>query len=173
MILSKGAYFLADTQVSVEPNAEEIAEMSLLTAEHVRCFGITPKIALLSHSSFGSSNAASAVKMRDALDLLHERDPDLEVEGEMHGDAALDADFREREFPNSKLTGEANVLIMPDLDAANISYQLIKSMAGALPVGPILLGAAQPAHILTPSVTARGVVNMTALSVVDAQRAEG
>ena len=169
VILSKGAYFLADTYVSVEPNAEEIAEMALLTAEHVRRFGITPRIALLSHSNFGSSNSKSAKKMRTALDLLHERDPDLEVEGEMHGDAALNAAYRQREFPNSKLTGEANVLIMPDLDAANISYQLIKGMADALPVGPILLGAARPAHILTPSVTARGVVNMTALSVVDAQ----
>ena len=107
--------------------------------------------------------------MREALDLIHERDPDLEAEGEMHGDAALDEDYRMRLFPNSKLTGEANVLIMPDLDAANISDQLIKGMADALPVGPILLGAARPAHILTPSVTARGVVNMTALSVVDAQ----
>ncbi len=170
VIVSRGAYFLADTQVSVDPKAEEIAEMVLLTAEHVRCFGITPKIALLSHSSFGSSNAGSAQKMRDALDLLREKDPDLEVEGEMHGDAALDAAYREREFPNSRLTGEANILIMPDLDAANISYQLIKGMADALPVGPILLGAAKPAHILTPSVTARGVVNMTAISVVDAQR---
>ena len=169
VILSKGAYFLADTYVSVDPNAEEIAEMAFLTAEHVRRFGITPRIALLSHSSFGSSNSKSAKKMRAALDLLHERDPDLEVEGEMHGDAALDEAYRMRLFPNSKLTGEANVLIMPDLDAANISYQLIKGMADALPVGPILLGAARPAHILTPSVTARGVVNMTALSVVDAQ----
>ncbi|MDA7945953.1 MAG: NADP-dependent malic enzyme [Hyphomicrobiaceae bacterium] len=169
VILSKGAYFLADTYVSVDPKAEEIAEMALLTAEHVRRFGITPRIALLSHSSFGSSNSKSAKKMRAALDLLHERDPDLEAEGEMHGDAALDETYRMRLFPNSKLTGEANVLIMPDLDAANISYQLIKGMADALPVGPILLGAARPAHILTPSVTARGVVNMTALSVVDAQ----
>ncbi|MEM8744338.1 MAG: NADP-dependent malic enzyme [Pseudomonadota bacterium] len=169
VILSKGAYFLADTYVSNEPNAEEIAEMALLTAEHVKRFGITPRIALLSHSSFGSSNSKSAKKMRAALDLLHERDPDLEVEGEMHGDAALDEEYRMRLFPNSKLTGEANVMIMPDLDAANISYQLIKGMADALPVGPILLGAARPAHILTPSVTARGVVNMTALSVVDAQ----
>ncbi len=169
VILPKGAYFLADTYVSVDPSADEIAEMALLTAEHVRRFGITPRIALLSHSSFGSSNAKSAQKMRDALDLLHAKDSKLEVEGEMHGDAALDEAYRLRLFPNSKLTGEANVLIMPDLDAANISYQLLKGMADALPVGPILLGAAQPAHILTPSVTARGVVNMTALSVVHAQ----
>jgi len=170
VILSRGAYFLADTYVSENPAAEEIAEMAVLTAQQVRRFGIIPKIALLSHSNFGSSSAKSARKMRRAVELLHEMDPDLEVDGEMHGDAALDAVYRDRIFPNSGLKGEANVLIMPDLDAANISYQLIKIMADALPVGPILLGAAKPAHILTPSVTARGVVNMTALSVVDAQQ---
>lgn len=169
IILSKGAYFLADTYVSLDPNAEEIAEMTLLTAAHVKRFGITPRIALLSHSNFGSSNSSSARKMRDALRLIRRKDPHLEVEGEMHGDAALDENYRKRLFPNSQLTGEANVLIMPNLDSANISYQLIKAMSDALPVGPILLGAAKPAHILTPSVTARGVVNMTALAVVDAQ----
>jgi malate dehydrogenase (oxaloacetate-decarboxylating)(NADP+) len=169
VIMSRGAYFLADTYVSVDPTAEEIAEMTLLTAEQVRRFGITPKIALLSHSNFGSSNTASARKMRDAVGLLRTRSPELEVEGEMHGDAALDSVYRNRVFPNSELKGEANVLIMPDLDAANISYQLIKVMADALPVGPVLLGTDRPAHILTPSVTARGVVNMTALAVVDAQ----
>jgi malate dehydrogenase (oxaloacetate-decarboxylating)(NADP+) len=167
VILSRGAYFLADTYVSVDPTAEEIAEMSLLTADHVKRFGITPKIALLSHSNFGSSNAQSAKKMRAALALLRAKDPELEVEGEMHGDAALDESYRSRLFTNSMLKGEANVLIMPNLDAANISYQLIKAMADALPVGPILLGTAKPAHILTPSVTARGVINMTALAVVD------
>ena len=170
VILSKGAYFLADTYVSVDPNAEEIAEMTLLTAAHVKRFGIIPKIALLSHSNFGSSECASARKMRDALGIIRRRDPHLEVEGEMHGDVALDEAYRERLFPNSQLTGKANVLIMPDLDSANISYQLIKAMSDALPVGPILLGTAKPAHILTPSVTARGVVNMTALAVVDAQQ---
>ncbi|MFQ5626408.1 MAG: NADP-dependent malic enzyme, partial [Methyloligellaceae bacterium] len=159
VILSKGAYFLADTYVSLDPNAEEIAEMTLLTAAHVKRFGITPRIALLSHSNFGSSNCSSAQKMRDALRLIRRKDPDLEVEGEMHGDAALDEKYRKRLFPNTQLAGEANVLIMPDLDSANISYQLIKAMSDALPVGPILLGAAKPAHILTPSVTARGVVN--------------
>jgi malate dehydrogenase (oxaloacetate-decarboxylating)(NADP+) len=172
VILSKGAYFLADTYVSVDPNAEEIAEMALLTAEHVRRFGITPKIALLSHSNFGTSDCPSARKMQEAVGMLRAKDPELEVEGEMHGDAALNEDYRNRLFPNSRLTGEANVLIMPDLDSANISYQLIKTMSDALPVGPILLGAAKPAHILTPSVTARGVVNMTALAVVDAQQCD-
>ena len=172
VILSKGAYFLADTYVSVDPNAEEIVEMALLTAEHVRRFGITPKIALLSHSNFGTSDCPSARKMQAAVGMLRAKDPELEVEGEMHGDAALNEDYRNRLFPNSRLTGEANVLIMPDLDSANISYQLIKTMSDALPVGPILLGAAKPAHILTPSVTARGVVNMTALAVVDAQQCD-
>jgi len=172
VILSKGAYFLADTYVSVDPNAEEIAEMALLTAEHVRRFGITPKIALLSHSNFGTSDCPSARKMQAAVGMLRAKDPELEVEGEMHGDAALNEVYRNRLFPNSKLTGEANVLIMPDLDSANISYQLIKTMSDALPVGPILLGAAKPAHILTPSVTARGVLNMTALAVVDAQQSD-
>ena len=172
VILSKGAYFLADTYVSVDPNAEEIVEMALLTAEHVRRFGITPKIALLSHSNFGTSDCPSARKMQEAVGMLRAKDPELEVEGEMHGDAALNEDYRNRLFPNSRLTGEANILIMPDLDSANISYQLIKTMSDALPVGPILLGAAKPAHILTPSVTARGVVNMTALAVVDAQQCD-
>lgn len=170
VIVSRGAYFLADTYVSVDPNAEEIAEMAVLTAQQVRRFGIIPKIALLSHSNFGSSSTKSARKMREAVEVLRQMDPDLEVEGEMHGDAALDAAYRDRIFPNSALKGEANVLIFPDLDAANISYQLIKITADALPVGPILLGPAKTAHILTPSVTARGVVNMTALAVVDAQQ---
>ena len=170
VILSRGAYFLADTYVSEDPSAEEIAEMAVLTASHVNRFGITPRIALLSHSNFGSAETETARKMRKAVELLREMAPDLEVDGEMHGDTALNVDYRERLFPGSRLTGEANVMILPDLDAANISYQLIKVLADALPVGPILLGAAQPAHILTPSVTARGVVNMTALSVVDAQQ---
>lgn len=169
VILSRGAYFIADTFVSESPTAEEIAEMSILTAAHVHRFGITPKIALLSHSNFGSSSTNAARKMRRAAEILHETAPDLEVDGEMHGDAALDVAYRERLFPACTLKGEANVLIMPDLDAANISFQLIKVLATALPVGPILLGTARPAHILTPSVTARGVVNMTALAVVDAQ----
>ena len=172
LILSKGAYFIADTYVSSKPSAEEISEMTLMTADQVRRFGIEPRIALLSHSAFGSSDLESPVKMRRALALIREQAPELEIDGEMHGDAALDQAFRDRVFPLSRLTGEANVLIMPNLDAANISYQLIKSLGGALPVGPILLGAAKPAHILTPSVTARGVVNMTALAVVEAQQHE-
>ena len=169
LILPSGTYFLADTYVTPDPSAEEVVEMTLLAAAHLRRFGIEPKIALLSHSNFGSSNDASARKMRKALKLLHERAPDLEVEGEMHGDAALNAATRAHIFPHSKLTGAANLLIMPNLDSANIAFNLVKELGEGLPVGPILIGTAAPAHILTPSVTARGVVNMSAIAVVDAQ----
>jgi malate dehydrogenase (oxaloacetate-decarboxylating)(NADP+) len=168
VITSKGAYFLADTEVRTEPTAAEIAEMAVLAATHVRRFGLEPKIALLSHSDFGSSDSKSARKMRAATAHLTAHHPELEVDGEMHGDTALDPMLRERVFPHARLQGRANVLIMPTLDAANITYQLIKGMADALPVGPILMGAAKPAHILSPSVTARGIVNMTAVVVVEA-----
>jgi malate dehydrogenase (oxaloacetate-decarboxylating)(NADP+) len=169
VITPRGAYFLADTEVRTEPTAAEIAEMAVLAATHVRRFGLEPKIALLSHSDFGSSDSKSAQKMRAATALLAARHPELEIDGEMHGDTALDPLLRERVFPHARLKGQANVLIMPTLDAANITYQLIKAIANALPVGPILIGAAKPAHILSPSVTARGVVNMTAVAVVEAQ----
>ncbi|MGE0845114.1 MAG: NADP-dependent malic enzyme [Flavobacteriaceae bacterium] len=169
VILSRGAYFIADTYITPDPDAREVAEMSMLAATQVRRFGIEPKIALLSHSNFGSANSPSARKMRDALAILQAEAPDLEVDGEMHGDAALSEAIRDRVMPKSRLTGEANVLIMPNLDAANIAYELIKTIGDGLPVGPILVGAAKPAHILTPSVTARGVINMTALAVVEAQ----
>ena len=169
VITPKGAYFLADTEVRAEPTAVEVAEMAVLAATHVRRFGLEPKIALLSHSDFGSSDSKSARKMRAATDFLAAHHPELEVDGEMHGDTALDPVLRERVFPHARLKGKANVLIMPTLDAANITYQLIKGIADALPVGPILIGPAKPAHILSPSVTARGVVNMTAVAVVEAQ----
>jgi malate dehydrogenase (oxaloacetate-decarboxylating)(NADP+) len=171
VITNKGAYFMADTQVTPEPSAEALAEMAVLAAAHVRRFGLEPKIALLSHSNFGSYDSVSSRKMQAARERLDATHPALEVEGEMHGDAALLPDLRERIFPNSRLKGEANVLIMPNLDAANIAYQMSKVLADALPVGPILIGAARPAHILTPSTTARGVINMTAVSVVEAQAA--
>jgi malate dehydrogenase (oxaloacetate-decarboxylating)(NADP+) len=171
VITAKGHFFLADTHVSVDPNVEEIVEMAVLAAVHVRRFGIEPKIALLSHSNFGSYDSESARKMRRATELLVERHPDLEVDGEMHGDAALSALSRESVLPHARFRGEANVLIMPNLDAANIAYQMIKVLADGLPVGPILIGAARPAHILTRSVTARGVVNMTAVAVAEAQAA--
>jgi malate dehydrogenase (oxaloacetate-decarboxylating)(NADP+) len=173
LITAKGPFFIADTQVTPEPTADEIAAMAVLAAAHVRRFGLEPKIALLSHSNFGSYDSASALKMRAACDQLAASHPELEVDGEMHGDSALNPALRERVLPHSRLKGEANVLIMPNLDAANIAYQMTKVLADALPVGPILIGAARPAHILTPSVTARGVINMTALAVVEAQEGAG
>lgn len=172
VITAKGAYFLADTQVATEPTAEDIADMAVMAAAHVRRFGLEPKIAMVSHSDFGSYDSVSSRKMRRACALLAESHPDLEVEGEMHGDSALSPAHRERVFPHSRLHGEANVLIMPNLDAANIAYQMIKILADALPVGPILMGAAKPAHILTPSTTPRGIVNMTAVAAVEAQAAQ-
>jgi malate dehydrogenase (oxaloacetate-decarboxylating)(NADP+) len=171
VITGKGVYFISDTQVATDPSAEEIAEMAVAAATHVRRFGLTPKIALLSHSDFGSYDSASARKMRRACHLLWENHPELEVEGEMHGDSALSPLHREHVFPHTRMRGEANMLIMPNLDAANIAYQMIKVLANALPVGPILIGAARPAHILTPSITARGIVNMTAIAAVEAQAA--
>jgi malate dehydrogenase (oxaloacetate-decarboxylating)(NADP+) len=146
-----------------------MVEMALMSAEHIRRFGIEPKVALLSHANFGSSETPSALKVREALRLLHERNPELEVEGEMHADVALDETIRNRVFPNSRLKGSANLLIFPNLDAANISYNLAKSLGNGLSVGPILVGLAKPAHVLTSSVTARGIVNMSAVAVVDAQ----
>jgi malate dehydrogenase (oxaloacetate-decarboxylating)(NADP+) len=172
VITSKGPYFLTDTQVRVDPSPEEIVEMAVLAAAHVRRFGLAPKIALLSHSNFGSHDTESAAKMRRATELLAARHPELEVDGEMHGDSALLPEFRARVFPNSRLKGEANVLIMPNIDAAHIAYELIKVLADALPVGPILIGAARPVHIVTPAVTARGIVNMTAVATVEAQAAK-
>ena len=169
LLTPKGAFFLCDTQVTLDPAAEDLAEMALLASAHVRRFGIEPKVALLSHSDFGSRDDEAATKMRRTLALIREKAPDLMVDGEMEGDSALVPEMRERVLPGSRLQGVANILVMPNLDAANIGYQMVKVFGDALPVGPILLGAAQPAHILTPSVTARGVVNMTAIAVVEAQ----
>jgi malate dehydrogenase (oxaloacetate-decarboxylating)(NADP+) len=169
LLTQKGAFFLCDTQVTLDPAAEDLAEMALLASAHVRRFGIEPKVALLSHSDFGSRDDEAATKMRRTLALIREKAPDLMVDGEMEGDSALVPEMRERVLPGSQLQGVANILVMPNLDAANIGYQMVKVFGDALPVGPILLGAAQPAHILTPSVTARGVVNMTAIAVVEAQ----
>jgi malate dehydrogenase (oxaloacetate-decarboxylating)(NADP+) len=169
MVTSKGAYFLADTHVRPDPTAEEIAEMTVSCAGHVRRFGITPKVALLSHSDFGSGDTDSAKKMRRALELVRKKAPDLEVDGEMAGDSALSQFNRDRVYPGSTLKGEANLLIMPNLDAANIAFQFVRILADALPVGPVLVGPSKPVHILTPSVTARGIVNMTAVAVVEAQ----
>jgi malate dehydrogenase (oxaloacetate-decarboxylating)(NADP+) len=169
LILNKGTFFMCDTYVSHDPAASEICEMTALAAEAIRRFGLTPKVALLSHSNFGSIDSPSATKMRDALVEVLERCPDLEVEGEMHADSALSEEIRSRIFPNSRLKGKANLLVMPTLDAANIAFNMAKVMGDGLSVGPVLLGVARPAHILTPSVTVRGIVNMSALATVDAQ----
>jgi malate dehydrogenase (oxaloacetate-decarboxylating)(NADP+) len=170
LILQNRQVFIVDTHVNLDPSATEIAEITLMAADELRRFGINPKVALLSHSNFGSSNGPSAIKMRQALDMIQNQASQLEVEGEMHGDSALDAAVRKALFPNSQLTGEANLLVMPNMDAANIAYNLLKTTAGGgIAVGPILLGAARAVHILTPSATVRRIVNMTALAVVDAQ----
>ncbi|MBK8523842.1 MAG: NADP-dependent malic enzyme [Betaproteobacteria bacterium] len=169
LMLPGRTVFVADTYVNYDPSADQLADMTLEAAEEIRRFGIQPKVALLSHSSFGSQDSPTAQKMREVLRLLNERAPQLEVEGEMHGDAALDEQIRQQTFPNSRLKGQANLLVMPTLDAANISFNLLKVAAGDnLTVGPILLGTAQPVHILTPTATVRRIVNMTALTVVDA-----
>ena len=168
LMLSGRTVFIGDTYVNYEPSAEQLADMTLLAADEVRRFGIVPKVALLSHSSFGSEDSPTSQKMREVLAILAERAPQLEVEGEMHGDAAIDETIRMQVFPNSRLKGQANLLIMPTLDAANISFNLLKAAAGDnMTIGPILLGAARPAHIMTPTSTVRRIVNMTALTVAD------
>ena len=170
LMLPTRTIFICDTYVNPDPTPEQIAEMTILAAEEMRRFGVVPKAALLSHSSFGTSDEPSAVKMRTALTLINAQAPDLEVEGEMHGDAALSVEVRGRTMPNSRLKGEANLLIMPTLDAANISFNLLKTASGGgITIGPILLGAAMPVHIVTPTATVRRIINMTALAVVDAQ----
>jgi malate dehydrogenase (oxaloacetate-decarboxylating)(NADP+) len=169
MILSKGTYFLCDPYVNPDPTAEQVAEMTLRAAAAVCHFGVEPKVALLSHSNFGSSDTASAVKMRTALDIVRRQAPDLEVEGEMHADAALSEEIRHRIFPNSRLKGSANLLILPTVDAANIAFDMLKVLGEGQPIGPILLGIRAPAHIVTPSITVRGIINMSAVAVYDAQ----
>jgi malate dehydrogenase (oxaloacetate-decarboxylating)(NADP+) len=173
LILPTGTYFMADPYVVHEPSAEQIAEMTIQSAAAVRRFGIEPKIALLSHSNFGSSEAPSAQKMRAALKIIAARAPDLEVEGEMQADVAFSPEIRERIFPNSQLRGSANLLIMPTLDAANIAFNMVKALGDGLAIGPALLGIKRPAHIVTPSITVRGLVNMSALAVYDAQVSRG
>jgi len=172
LILPNRQVQLVDTHVNYDPTAEQLAEITVMAAEEMMRFGLQPKAALLSHSNFGSSDQPSAVKMRDALAILNRTAPWLEVDGEMHGDAALDARYRREMMPSTTLTGEANLLVLPNIDAANISYNLLKQTAGGgIAIGPVLLGAAKPVHILTPSATVRRIVNMTALTVVDANAA--
>ena len=168
LILPSRTLFIGDTYVNYDPTAEQVAEMTVLAAEEVRRFGVVPKVALLSHSSFGTDETPTATKMRQALALITQRAPQLEVEGEMHGDAALSEDIRRQVFPPSRLEGAANLLVMPTLDAANIAFNLLKTAAGdGLTVGPMLLGAAKPVHILTPTATVRRIVNVTALLSVE------
>ncbi|KGF80392.1 malate dehydrogenase [Massilia sp. JS1662] len=160
---------MVDTHVNENPTAEELAEITLMASEELERLGITPRVALLSHSNFGTSNSASARKMRAALALIQQKAPDLEVDGEMHGDTALDAKLRAKIMPQSTLKGDANLLVMPNIEAANIAYNVVKTAAGSgIAIGPVLLGCARPVHILTPSATVRRIVNMTALCVVDA-----
>ncbi|WP_420393356.1 NADP-dependent malic enzyme [Acuticoccus sp.] len=168
LLSDRSSLFLLDTQVCLEPSARQIAEMTVLAADQVARFGITPRVALLSASRFGSRDTASAVRMREALERLHDAAPDLMVDGEMTGEDALNAAVRERAMPTSGLTGEANLLVFPNIDAAHIAMTLLKEVTGALHVGPMLLGTRLPAHIVTQSATARGVLNMTAVAIVDA-----
>jgi malate dehydrogenase (oxaloacetate-decarboxylating)(NADP+) len=174
LILPARNVFICDTHVAEDPDAEHLAEMTLLAAEEVRRFGLTPKVALLSASNFGSAQIASSRKMQQALERIRTLAPELEIEGEMHGDAAISEEIRLRVFPNTRLRGEANLLVMPNLDAANISFNLLKTAAGGgVTIGPMLLGAARPVHILTPSASVRRIVNMTALVVADVNAPRG
>jgi malate dehydrogenase (oxaloacetate-decarboxylating)(NADP+) len=169
LILPTGTFFICDTHVLPDPTAEEIAEITILCAEEVRRFGMAPKVALLSYSNFGTSHQPSPRKMRRAKSILQIKAPSLEVEGEMHAENALSEAIRKELFPNSKLKGQANLLVMPNLDAAHIVFNTIKMLGGGVAIGPILVGKALPAHVITESITVRGLVNMTALAVVDAQ----
>ena len=169
LILPGRQVFLVDTHINIDPTAEELAELTLMAASEMRKLGIAPKVALLSHSNFGSSNAPSAVKMREVLALIQKADPTLEIDGEMHGDSALDATIRSAAVTSSSLKGDANLLVLPNIDAANISYNLLKTAAGnGIAIGPLLLGVAKPIHILTPAATVRRIVNVTTLAVVEA-----
>jgi malate dehydrogenase (oxaloacetate-decarboxylating)(NADP+) len=172
LLLPDRQVFLVDTHVNYDPTAEQLTEITMMAAEEMLRFGIKPKAALLSHSNFGSSDQPSAVKMRRTLELLRVQAPWLEVDGEMHGDVALDGKARAALMPHSTLAGDANLLVLPNIDAANISYNLLKTAAGGnIAIGPVLLGAAQPVHILTASTTVRRLVNMTAITVADANAA--
>nr|MBP8135140.1 NADP-dependent malic enzyme [Rhodoferax sp.] len=169
LMLPDRQVFLVDTHVNYDPTAEELAEITVMAAEEMMRFGLHPKAALLSHSNFGSSNQPSAIKMRQTLEILRAQAPWLEVDGEMHGDVALDNTARTALMPNSSLVGDANLLVLPNIDAANIAYNLLKTAAGGnIAIGPVLLGAAKPVHVLTASTTVRRIVNMTALTVADA-----
>jgi malate dehydrogenase (oxaloacetate-decarboxylating)(NADP+) len=168
LVLDQGALFIADTSVSYDPTAALIAEIAIKAAEMVRGFGVEPKVALISHSNFGSRDTPSAQKMREALSILRRVAPELEVDGEMQTDTALSQVTRDRMLPDARLKGPANLLIMPNLDTASATYNLVKAVTGAITIGPILIGPRQPAHIVNASVTSRGIVNMSAVACVDA-----
>ena len=166
VVLQSGTLFIADTDVQVDPDTAALVEITTLCVEEVRRFGIEPKVALLSHSNFGSHQDASASKMHEALRLIRPSYPELEIEGEMRADLALSQSLRQERFPDSLLEGRANLLIMPNQDAANIAFNLLKLMGEGTSIGPILLGAAKSAHVVTPGLTVRGLLNMTALAAV-------
>jgi len=168
IIMGKGTVFLTDTHVTVNPTAEEVAETAHMASSIVKRFGLVPKVGMLSHSNFGSRNNESAQKMRRAVQIVKERYPGLAVEGEMHADAALQEETRQRVFPNADYSGGANLLVMPNLDAANITYNMVKALGDALPVGPMIMGLNKPAHVVTESTTVRGIVNLCAIAAVDA-----
>jgi len=169
LILSKGVYVITDTHVTENPTKEELCETAIMAAEQMERFGVTPKIGFLSSSNFGSNDFPSSVKMREATALLKQRAPHLEAEGEMHADTALSESVRHDLLPDSKLKGQANLLVLPDLTSANIAYNMVKVLANGISVGPLLIGLDKPAHVMTSSATVRGILNMTAVSVVEAQ----
>jgi malate dehydrogenase (oxaloacetate-decarboxylating)(NADP+) len=170
LILPSGTFFICDSHITPNPSAEEIAEMTLLSSREMERFGITPRVALLSYSNFGTRPGDSPDKMREARSLLNHLAPGLVMDGEMHADAALDEAIRQRVLPDSTLSGQANLLVMPNLEAAHITYSALKVLGGGVAIGPILIGAARPAHVATSSVTVRGLVNMSALAVVEANK---
>jgi malate dehydrogenase (oxaloacetate-decarboxylating)(NADP+) len=168
LVLQSGTLFMADTYVQEDPSAEDLAEIVSLCAEEVLWFGIEPKVAMVSHSNFGSHDSSSAIKVREALAMVRERMPDLEIEGEMHADLALSERLRVVRFPKSRLTNRANLLIMPNQDAANVAFNMLKVLGDGIAIGPILIGSAKSAHVVTPSISVRGLLNMTALASVRA-----
>ena len=173
LIISRGTYFFCDTQINTNPTIAQISEMTLMAAEEVRRFGIKPRVALLSHSNFGSVDCETSKKMRAAYADIRRRDPELEIDGEMQADTALSETIRHRIMPNSQLSGQANLFIMPNVESANIAFNMVKTFSDGISIGPLLLGSARPAHVLTPAITTRGIVNMTALATVGAQIFEG
>jgi len=165
LLLPSGTFFICDTHITPEPSAEEVVEMTMLACTEIRAFGMEPKVALLSRSNFGTHDSPTAERMRRATRLLHEIAPDLEVDGEMHADAALSESIRSRLLPDSRLKGQANLFVMPNVEAANIAHNLLRALGGGVSIGPIVIGAARSAHVVTQTITVRGIVNMTALAV--------